>query len=172
MENPLLGLVLGKVERTRRNHGLEHATVAVLLERFGLTRSLAGRSNSRGFNIFGQVTKEEVESAVDEGLRRMRHGEASLAVSPFCGTNIAVTGALAGLFTLAIVNRHPKHQQLPNVMLGGMLAVVLGQPLGRLMQQQLTTSGEMGDMKVQSVAARGWGPFKGFWVETSQPTVH
>lgn len=168
MGSPLLDLVLAKIERTRRNHGLEHAAVTVLLERFGFSRSIAGRSNSRGFNIYGQVSREELESAVEEGLRRMRHGESSLAVSPFCGTNIAVTGALAGLFTLAMVDRQSKGKQLPNVMLGGMLAVVLGQPLGRLVQRGLTTSADMAGMKVQKVSGSGWGPFKGFWVETSQ----
>lgn len=166
----MIGLAKGLdiINATRRNHALEHATVTVLLERFGFSRSLAGRSNQKGFSIFGNVSTEELRSALDEGLARLRSGESSLAVSPFCGTNIAVTGILAGLTTLALVGRNNRAQQLPNVMVGGMIAVLLGQPIGRLAQKYLTTSPDMSSMQVRSVTAKGWGPFKAHWVETTQ----
>ncbi|MBI2887125.1 MAG: hypothetical protein HYY02_07940 [Chloroflexi bacterium] len=157
------------ITATRRNHALEHATVTVLLERHGFTRSMAGRSNAKGFYIYGDVSAQELRSAADEGLARMRGGERSLAVSPFCGTNIAVTGILAGLATLAIVGgRRDRLQQAPNVILAGILAVLAGQPLGRLAQKYLTTSPEMSSMRIEGVSARGWGPFKSHWVATSQ----
>ncbi|MSQ10931.1 MAG: hypothetical protein EXR52_08025, partial [Dehalococcoidia bacterium] len=91
---------LQKIAATRRNHAVEHGTVTVLLERHGFKRSLAGRSNSRGFYIFGQVEPDDLRSAADEALHRMQQGEGTLAVSPFCGTTIAVTGILAGVATL------------------------------------------------------------------------
>ena len=156
------------IEAIRRNHALEHAAVTVLLERFGFSRSLAGRSNARGFSIYGDVSTAELQSAVNEGLTRLRSGERSLAVSPFCGTNIAVTGILAGLATLALVGKQDRIKQMPNVLLGGMVAVFLGQPLGRFVQQHITTSPNMSSMRVESITVKGWGPFKGHWVETSQ----
>lgn len=159
---------LDAITATRRNHALEHATVTVLLERFGFTRSLAGRSNARGFYIYGGVSTEELRSAAEEGLARLRRGEHSLAVSPFCGTNIAVTGILAGLATLALVGRRDRLQHLPNAMLGGILAVVVGQPLGRIAQKYVTTSPDMSTMRIESISVKGWGPFKSHWVATSQ----
>jgi hypothetical protein len=165
---PLLDTLWAKVERTRRNHGLEHATVTVLLEGSGYSRSLAGRSNSHGFDIVGPVSQEELEQAVAEGLRRMRAGEGSLAVSPFCGTTIAVTGMLAGIFALTAVGKNDRAKSLPNAMVGGMLAVLVGQPLGRMVQRYATTSADVAGLRVVSITRRGWGPFKGYRVETAQ----
>ena len=156
------------VTATRRNHALEHATVAVLLERFGFTRSLAGRSNTKGFHIVGNVSQDEVKSAADEALKRMRNGEAGLAVSPFCGTNIAITGILAGLLTLGLVGKKNRVESLPNVLLGGMVAVLVGQPLGRVAQKYVTTKGDLGNLEIDEVSPSGMGPIKGLWVGTSQ----
>lgn len=156
------------VVATRRNHALEHATVTVLLEKHGFTRSLAGRSNDQGFTILGSVSTEELRSAVTEALARMKKGEHNLAVSPFCGTNIAVTGILAGLATLAFVGRRKRMQQLPNVLFGGMIAALAGQPVGRLAQKYLTTSPNVASMEVVSITPKGWGPFKTHWVATRQ----
>ena len=159
--------ILG-VTATRRNHALEHATVAVLLERFGFTRSLAGRSNTEGFHIFGDVSLEEVRGAANEGLERLRNGERSLAISPFCGTNIAVTGVMAGLLTLSLVGRRNRMQQLPNVLIGGIVAVFLGQPIGRFLQKHVTTSADMGNLRIKDISTTGIGPLKALWVATTQ----
>lgn len=168
---PLQGWLPGweNWEATRRNHALEHAAVAVLLERHGFTRSLAGRSNSRGFHIFGDVSTEELRSAVDEALGRMQRGEATLAVSPFCGTNLAVTGTLAALATLALVGgSRNRISRFPNAVVGGILATIVGQPLGRLAQKHFTTSPDVERLRVERITHEGWGPFKGHWVEVSQ----
>lgn len=166
---PILDTLWKKVERTRRNHGLEHATVTVLLEGSGYSRSLAGRSNSHGFDIVGPVSQQELEQAVAEGLRRLRAGEGSLAVSPFCGTTIAVTGMLAGIFALTAAGKNDhRARSLPNAMVGGMLAVLVGQPLGRMVQRYATTSPDVDGIRIVSITRRGWGPFKGYRVETVQ----
>src|SRR5437868_2266451 len=159
---PLAGLLPGweNWSATRRNHALEHAAVTVLLERHGFGRSLAGRSNSRGFHIFGDVSTDELKSAVDEALQRMQRGEGNLAVSPFCGTNIAVTGTLAALATLALVGGKPRVSRFPNLMVGGIMATVAGQPIGRLAQKYLTTSPDVARLRVKAVTRSGWGPFK------------
>lgn len=164
---PLQGLLPGWENwgATRRNHALEHAAVAVLLERSGFPRSLAGRSNSRGFHIFGDVSTEELRSAVDEALHRMKQGEAHLAVSPFCGTNIAVTGTLAALATMLVLGGRSRVSRLPSAITGGMLAMLVGQPLGRLTQKYFTTSPDVARLQVRSITHGGWGPFRGHWVE-------
>ena len=85
------------VEAVRRNHALEHATVAVMLGRIGPQLRLVGRAVPDGFYIYGDVPERQVATSAQEALQRLQRGEATLAVSPLCGTNLAVAGALAGV---------------------------------------------------------------------------
>ena len=96
----MIGAVIGKV---RRNHALEHATIAVLLARHGLGLQLAGHAAPGGFYISGNVTAAQVGSAAEEALVRLQGGERHLALSPLCGTNIVLGGGLAGLASLAVL---------------------------------------------------------------------
>ena len=94
---------VGIVNRIRRNHGLEHATIHILSE--GHKRfSAQGNSDHRGFhlNIYGDVTEEEVAAAVAEAHRRLRAGERHLAVHPNCGTVLVTTAMLATLAAQAV----------------------------------------------------------------------
>ena len=79
------------ISRIRRNHALEHATLHILAQRFP-GKPMAGHSNPRGFWILGDVPTEEIKSAVESALARLRAGESHLALHPNCGTNIAVAG--------------------------------------------------------------------------------
>lgn len=144
------------VAAVRSSHGLEHATVAVLLARHGPTR-LAGRATADGFYLFSRFPPEEVRSAADEALTRMRSGEPDLAVSVHCGTNIAVTGALTAIACAAVLSRGRIWSQLPNAILASMIAVVAAQPLGRAVQQHITTSAAVQDVEI-STAQRVIGP--------------
>ena len=71
-------MIRGWVNSVRRNHALEHATVAVLLARHGPTR-LAGRASGDGFFILGDVGAEELASCASEALERLQRGQSSLA---------------------------------------------------------------------------------------------
>ena len=51
---------------TRRNHGLEHATIYILSGHFP-GKALAGHSNPGGFFILGDVPTESVREAADRG---------------------------------------------------------------------------------------------------------
>ena len=86
----------------RRNHALEHATVAVLLER-GARPPLGGYSTPSGFIIFGRLEREMVEESAQEALARLSAGRAELAISPFCGTTILTRAVLSGLITSLIM---------------------------------------------------------------------
>jgi hypothetical protein len=91
-------MINSTINRIRRNHGLEHATIHILSE--GHKRfSAQGNSDHRGFhlNIYGDVTEEEVAAAVAEAHRRLRAGERHLAVHPNCGTVLVTTALLATL---------------------------------------------------------------------------
>jgi hypothetical protein len=142
------------VRRTRRNHGLEHASIHIL----GHKRyRLSGRSDDSGFVILGEVPTEEVESAVREALRRMKNGEHNLAVHPNCGTNLLTTGFLTSFVALLGLggrSRADSFNRLPLVMLLMMVAVLYSQPLGNNFQKYFTTEGDPGDLEVVGVTRR------------------
>ena len=86
---PLLAVPV--IDRTRRNHGLEHATMTLLAQTHRGV-ALVGRSTPAGFYLYGNVSTEAVNDAAHEALRRMKTGEHHLAVHPTCGTNFVVAG--------------------------------------------------------------------------------
>ncbi len=142
------------IDRTRRNHGLEHATVTVLTKRHSGLR-LAGRSTPYGFYIFGDLETEALRSGVDEALRRLKAGELDLAVHPNCGTNLVTKGLAAGLtsyFSFLGANTfRSRIMRLPRVALLSSLALMLAQPVGLALQKHLTTSAEVRDMRIVSL---------------------
>ena len=150
---------------TRRNHGLEHATIHLLtMRRPG--RPLAGRSTPFGFYLYGDVADEELESAVYTALQRLDDGERQLAIHPGCGTNYLVSGAAASLSALAVLSlgdRKARWSRWPDVLIAATLALIIAQPLGPKLQQYVTTSGDMGDLEIVSV--RRIGP-RAHYVET------
>jgi len=139
---------------TRRNHGLEHATIHILSGQFP-GKALAGHSNPRGFFILGDVPTESVREAATEALARMRNGESKLAVHPGCGTNYVVAGALAGtLAWLGMTGAKTGRQRLdrlPLVIMLSMVGFMVSQPLGPVIQQRITTSGNPGGLVIVEV---------------------
>jgi len=136
----------------RRNHALEHATVAVLLAKHGPMR-IAGRASHNGFLLYADVTPEEVTACAREALRRMQSGQASLAITPLCGTNIAMAGLLAATAATAVLSfgsgpRGPTGSAFSNAFVASMLAVIAAQPLGLLVQQHITTSPDLEPVEV------------------------
>jgi hypothetical protein len=145
-------LELPLIKRIRRNHGLEHATLHMLTKRFPNT-SMGGYSNPSGFWIAGDVPLEAVRDSVDEALARLKAGESKLAVHPNCGTNFITTGTLAGLAGAASLFGAGKRWQdklgrLPLAASMATLVLILTQPLGLALQEQITTSGDLGPMEV------------------------
>jgi hypothetical protein len=134
-------------EAVRRNHALEHATVAVLLARHG-PRRIAGRASVDGFLLFGDVDIDEVTSCAREALQRLQAGQSSLAVSPLCGTNIAVAGFVAAAAATSVVSLGSRSGRFPNAFAAAMLGVILSQPVGRLVQERLTTSPDLANVEV------------------------
>src|SRR5512142_1578332 len=85
------------VLNTRRNHALEHATLHVLATKYP-TKPMAGHSNPTGFFILGNLPTEDVQTAVQQALTRLRAGERELAIHAGCGTNLATSALVAGTF--------------------------------------------------------------------------
>ncbi|TAK75133.1 MAG: hypothetical protein EPO16_09595 [Dehalococcoidia bacterium] len=150
---PNAGWLRRRIDDIRRNHGLEHATVSVLLARRGPQR-IAGRAAADGFYILGRVDDATLRSCAEEALARMQRGEANLAVSPLCGTNIAVTGAVTAAATMASLARRPRdgvRDRFGSAFTAATLGVVLAQPLGHLVQAHLTTRADLAGFELVSV---------------------
>jgi len=150
----MLGRLIGTV---RRNHALEHATIAVLAARLGHDIRLVGRSTFNGFYLYGEMDEEQVRQSSAEALARLRGGESHLAISPMCGTNLAVAGLLAGASSLIALGNRSRLQRTPNVLLASMLGVLAAQPLGGLAQKHLTTHPDLSDTELVSIRRGGRG---------------
>jgi hypothetical protein len=159
------GNIIGSV---RRNHALEHATVAILVGRLGPGVRMVGRATRNGFYIYGDVPTDRLQESAAEGLERLKRGEAGLAISPLCGTNLAVAGLLAGASSLLALGNRSRLERLPNVLLSAMVAVLAAQPLGRLVQRHITTSPDLADMEIVGIRQGGHGAARYHKIETRQ----
>ena len=146
------------ITSVRRNHALEHATIAILAGRLDHGTGIVGRSTRDGFYLYGEMTAEQVRESTIEALHRLRRGESHLAVSPMCGTNLAVAGILAGVSSLLALGNGNRLERVPNVLLASMLAVLAAQPLGRLAQQHVTTDADLSDTELIDIREGGRGP--------------
>ena len=144
---------LTQANRVRRNHALEHATITVVTERHP-TVFLRGRSNARGFYIFGEIDTEELRSAVGEARRRLHVGEAELAIHPRCGTNLAVAGILSGLSAALAAQLKPRHNRYSYAILASLASLLVAPQLGTEVQRHLTTLADLSDLEVISVERR------------------
>lgn len=146
------------VRATRRNHALEHGAVTLLLARGDGRTRLVGRAVYDGFYIYGRVPTDLLAACAADALRRFQQGERGLAVSPLCGTNIAVAGVLAGGFATTVVGRARSVEALPQAFSAAMAGVVLAQPLGRWVQERLTTASDLDAVRIVGVrrGVGGW----------------
>jgi len=148
------------ISRIRRNHGLEHATLNVLSQRFP-NQTLAGYSVPAGFYILGDVPTAQVREAVIQALARMQTGERYLAIHATCGTNFAAAGFVAGLLAWLGVagakSKREKVERLPLVIALVTLGLILSQPLGPVIQARITTSGDPGDLAIVDVSLIRFG---------------
>jgi hypothetical protein len=158
------------VSNIRRNHGLEHATLHILADRFpGI--AMAGHSSASGFWLLGEVATEDVRSAVSEALKRMRGGEPELAVHSNCGTNFVTSGTVAGLAgALAMMGAggrwQDKFERLPLAATLATVGLILAQPLGLKVQERITTSGVPGSLEVIDIIPTRRGRIKAHHVLT------
>jgi hypothetical protein len=157
MSNNSLGSVLEYpvISRVRRNHGLEHATLHILSQRHPKL-PLAGHSDTRGFWVLGEVSTEDVTSAVQEAMQRMQAGEHNLAVHPNCGTNFVTSGVLASLAAFVAMfgagrRLRDRLERLPLAASLATIALIISQPLGLRLQERVTTSGELAGLQVVQI---------------------
>lgn len=163
------------IQRTRRNHGLEHASIHMLSEKhkgFGVQ----GNSTHNGFylNIYGDVPAEDIATAVHEALHRMKNGQEELALHPNCGTVLLTTATMATLTGQLVFSLEQKRQRrhqldtmgflnvLPTAVLGVVFALIASRPLGMYFQSY-TTTGKMADLKIIDIKPINPSPITHFF---------
>jgi hypothetical protein len=141
----------------RRNHAVEHATMHLLARRLPYLNAL-GRTSTDGFYIYGRVPTQTLADTAAEALGRLQAGETELAIHPRCGSNLVVTGVLAGLAAFLAMGRSKSRlSKLPRFILAATIAVFFAQPLGLLFQERVTTSTDVGGLRVGGVTRREVG---------------
>ena len=144
----------------RRNHALEHATIAVMIEREP-GRKLNGFSTDDGFFVQGVRSISEVESAAREAMRRLQSGEKRLAIHRNCGTTIVAANLLAAILFLVALGLGFLYLDaggyLYLMILGSVvLAFALRVPLSLILQRFVTTDADLTNAELG-------------WVEPAQP---
>jgi hypothetical protein len=139
--------------RLRQNHALEHATVTIMTERHPRLR-VAARASAHGFVIYADLDPDLVRPAVEEALRRLRRGEADLAIHPHCGTNLAVgtSVALVGSF-FALTAVRPRVRAV-SALASSLAGIAAARPLGKVVQRHVTTLPDVVDVRILAVARR------------------
>jgi hypothetical protein len=147
-------LDLPVISRLRHNHGLEHATLNLLAHQFPEQR-LSGLSFPGGFFVLGEIPTEQLRQAVIQALQRMNNGESRLAIHEHCGTNYVASGFVAGVLAwLGMAGARSKRdrvERLPLLISLVTIGLILSQPLGPLLQEHITTSGDPHGMSVVDV---------------------
>jgi len=155
------------LDTVRRNHALEHATIALMRRQMRPESHISGRSTPWGFYIYGDIPTELVEDSAREALARLQLGELDLAISDLCGTNLAVGGILAGASALLAVGRGRRLERLPQALLAAVGAALLAHPLGRWVQRNVTTRPQVGALKIVKIERRRRAPWTVHMVRTS-----
>ena len=151
---------------TRRNHALEHATVALLLQR-GIKPPMGGYSVPSGFVIWSRAPAAEISAVASEALDLLGDGHNDLAISPYCGTNIA-TGMFLGGMTASLLRRRRRGllPKLVAVAAGIAVAAVLSRPVGELLQRKFTTLADAQGMEIVSWRQVIQRPVNVVWIRT------
>jgi hypothetical protein len=156
---------LTHANRVRRNHALEHAAITVVTERHPSV-FLRGRSNRKGFYIFGEIETDELKSAIAEALQRLRKGEEELAIHPRCGTNLAVAGILSGLSAALATQLKPRQNRFSYAILASLASLMVAPQIGTVTQRHLTTLADLADLQVESIQRRRVLGQPAHWVRT------
>ena len=156
----------GPIASTRRNHAIEHATIHIL-SRMRPQTNMAGRSDSRGFVIYGDLSTDTIRDAVAEAIQRIRSGESHLAIHPNCGTNLVTTAVLAAGATL-LASAGPKRSlldRIPAGLFGALVGVFAAQFVGNKLQENVTTCADLGPVEILDIQRREIGQRVLHWVQ-------
>ena len=154
------------INAIRIHHGLEHATVSLLLER-GTPAPIGGYSVPGGFIIWAKAAPDTVASTALDALQLLEEGHSDLAVSSHCGTNVVVSAVLGGIAAYLAGRGRGLAPIIRGAICGLLVARALGPPIGKLVQQKVTVSAEPAGMSVKSIRVLRQSPLSIVWISTS-----
>ena len=154
------------IEALKKNHGLEHATVSLLLER-GTRTPIGGYSAPGGFIVWAKAAPNVVADAARDALELLEDGHSDLAVSAHCGTNFVVATVLGGMTAYLAGRGRGLGPIVRGTVLGILVAKTLGQPIGKLLQRKVTVTVEPAGMVIESTRVLRRSPVSVIWISTS-----
>ena len=131
-----------------------------------LSQRLAGlqvvaRSDFDGFTVFGEVDANLLAATAEEALARLQAGERKLTIHPNCGTNLAAAGILTGAAALMAGGGQKSSfwsERLPSAILAATVALLAAAPMGRWLQEHVTTSSQVADLRIAGVEQLSGAP--------------
>jgi hypothetical protein len=141
--------------RVRANHAIEHASIAILQKEGRDMRW--GHSGRSGFWVSGDVSRADVERAVDAAIQRLLTDDPDLRIHPCCGGRFLVdfllSAATAVLLPVAIVATVLKPVLWPTLLITPAAWLLRG-VLTSLLQRFGTTTARFKAARVDSVKRR------------------
>ncbi len=165
--------MIGKFLRcVRRNHALEHATIALLGRRHPGAQVI-GLSGPRGFLLYTDLSLQEVFPAVTDALKFLKAGHDSLAIHENCGTNLVAAAAMTTAVTALGMRRRKKDfgERLESVLKLTTLnafALLMARPVGSWLQSKLTVDTDVENVDISYVRSEGQGDARRIHVYTRQ----
>lgn len=111
--------------------------MTVLIGRLGRV-PVAGLASIDGFWLTTPLESGDIAQAATEALRRLQDGEADLAITDLCGSNIVVGAALATAAAFLVAGRN-RWAGFPGAVGAASLALLASAPAGREVQRRFTT---------------------------------
>ncbi|MGM0419399.1 MAG: DUF6391 domain-containing protein [Bacillota bacterium] len=161
---------IAKNPRLRKNHGLEHATINILEERYNY-QGLAGYADENGFYIIGADDVFRVEVAAQEGRDRLIQGESELTIHERCGTTLTAANLISAVILIFLLF-WTGYFTLWTILIAMLVANFTGPLLGDILQRNITTSAQVQNMKIIgadfTLSRRVFQPTQRIYVKTRE----
>jgi len=138
--------------RVRKNHALEHGTINLLEQQYGL-HGLTGRAGEDGFGVSGLVNPRLILETAELARKRLAAGETRLAIHRRCGTTMVLVNLFSSvIFILLLIVAD--WFSLGTVLISLAAAWLIGAWASPLVQRRFTTDSDVGDWLITGAEAR------------------
>lgn len=138
--------------KVRRNHAMEHATINVLEEKYGLA-GLSGMAFENGFAIGGYPAPDLILNAAETARQRLADGETELAVNRRCGTTMVVINTVASVIFILLLLVAGKIS-ITSVLFSLVVAWLIGSAASPMVQRYVTTDSQVSHLVITGVEMR------------------
>ena len=138
--------------RVRKNHALEHGTINILEQQYGLP-GLTGRAREDGFGLSGLPNPQLILETAELARERLAAGETRLAIHRRCGTTMVLvnlSSSVIFILLLVVAGRF----SFGTVLLSLAAAWIIGTWASPFVQRRLTIDSDVGDLVITGAEAR------------------